>query len=336
MVMEFFMRVRTGSFALPALAMLLCVIAPGISVADGLACKQCHGNLNGDKVLHAPSAGDECASCHVVVKGKQHPDQEQSVVFKDAGSKLCESCHEPLNTAKHVHGPVFSGECVLCHNPHGSANEKLLKKPGVALCLNCHEDKYKQKFMHGPVADGNCLICHDPHQSDNPYFLKIGLPTLCFSCHDASPMTGKSVHTPVAKGNCLACHDPHGSNHRQHLRNELTDAFYAPYDPDSYALCFDCHDKDLAVDKRTDSLTNFRDGDRNLHTVHVNISDKGRACKACHDHHAATQKKLIKRKVAGFGKWEIPINYTVSATGGTCIVGCHKPQTYDRTKIRRL
>ncbi|MDK2793350.1 MAG: hypothetical protein PWQ25_2213, partial [Deferribacteres bacterium] len=28
--------------------------------------------------------------------------------------------------------------------------------------------------------------------------------------------------------------------------------------------------------------------------------------------------------------WELPINFTKTKTGGSCVVGCHKPKEYDR------
>ena len=35
--------------------------------------------------------------------------------------------------------------------------------------------------------------------------------------------------------------------------------------------------------KQESTITSFRDGQRNLHVVHVNRDDKGRTCKTCHD-----------------------------------------------------
>nr|WP_243370898.1 cytochrome c3 family protein [Geotalea sp. SG265] len=295
-------------------------------------CRQCHSDPGKAVVTHAPYAAGECSSCHQLAQDKRHPEDRGAVILTGTGARLCNQCHDALDTAKNVHGPVASGDCILCHQPHASKNGNLLNNTGMGLCLNCHENTFSQKKMHGPVADGNCLICHDPHQSDNPFFLKMGLPALCFSCHNPSAMSDKSVHAPVKKGNCLACHDPHGSPYRKHLRKDFPEAFYLPFNPENFAICFDCHALEMILERRTDSLTNFRDGDRNLHFLHVNKIDKGRSCKACHDPHAAEQPKLIKRRIPGFGKWEIPIAFDKKATGGTCVVGCHKPKSYDRTK----
>lgn len=318
-------------FALVA-ATLLSLIFTAAARSETLNCLECHNDIGKEQVVHSPFGAGECTSCHQPLKGRQHPEEKGSVALVEAGAKLCYMCHESLAGKKHVHAPVASGDCIACHSPHASANAKLLKNSGASLCLTCHEDKYRHKFGHGPVVAGNCLVCHDPHQSDNRKLLKIGGAELCFSCHDRSGMTGKSVHAPVAKGNCVACHAPHGSQYRKLLRNNFPDPFYMSYNADNFSLCFGCHNRDIAADRRTDTITNFRDGDRNLHYLHVNKSDKGRSCKTCHDPHAAGQPRLIKARIPGFGRWEIPINFEKTATGGTCTVGCHKPRTYDRAR----
>ncbi len=329
------MNLKFRAFALLALTTPWIFIAPGALQAAILDCQHCHAEPKDSKVLHAPFASGDCVSCHSPVKGTRHPDQKGAVVLVETGARLCSMCHERFNNARHIHSPVASGNCTKCHNPHSSPNGKLLHKVGAALCLNCHENNFQKKFLHGPVADGNCLICHDPHQSNNPYFLKISTPSLCFSCHDASAMSGRSVHTPVKKGNCTACHDPHGSPFRKHLHKDFPEELYMSFNSDSYALCFDCHDPEMVIDARTETLTNFRDGDRNLHYLHVNRMDKGRSCKTCHDAHAADQAKLIKKKIEGFGSWAIPIKFENFRTGGTCVAGCHKPKSYDRVRASK-
>lgn len=328
-----FIRFRVTT--LSALTIFLCLQAPSFSIAAPLDCRQCHGDLGKGTISHQPFSAGQCTSCHQQVKDKLHPD-DQGAIILIGGGKLCNQCHEALDTARNVHRPVAMGQCTACHDPHTAPNDKLLKKAGMPLCLTCHENKFQQKHMHGPVADGNCLICHDPHQSDHPYLLKRSVPGLCFGCHDASVMSGKSVHAPVKKGNCLSCHDAHGSSYRKHLQKDFPEEFYLSFSVEKFALCFDCHNNEMVMDRRTDSLTNFRDGDRNLHYLHVNKSDKGRSCKTCHDPHSAEQPKLIKRKIPGFGKWEIPIGFDKTATGGTCVVGCHKPRSYDRQKTNEF
>jgi predicted CXXCH cytochrome family protein len=275
-------------------------------------------------------AGGDCSSCHRQAGGKIHPKDKGAVTLTEEGAKLCYQCHDSKATLKYVHGPVASGDCTACHDPHHADNLKLLKLAGAALCLQCHEDMFKHKHNHAPVEAGDCLACHDPHQSSERKLLKKAVVSLCEGCHYKRKSTGKDVHAPVSAGNCTACHAPHGSAYPSLLKHNFPAEFYLPYQVDEYALCFTCHNRDIALDRETGTLTNFRNGLRNLHTVHVNQPAKGRTCKTCHDPHASRQEMLIKDKIPGFGKWEIPISYRKTATGGGCVVGCHQPRSYDR------
>lgn len=301
-----------------------------LKVSGGALCASCHGSKTVKKYGHAPVVEGKCTSCHV-------PHQSDSrMLLKQPVPSLCQGCHGEMFKEKYVHPPVAAGECLACHDAHQSDNPKMLKQAGMKLCLGCHEDRFTRNgFGHAPVMSGDCFACHDPHQSPYPKLLKKPGSDLCFSCHDKAIASGKDVHEPVRKGECVACHMPHGSEYPRMLRKSFPESFYLPYAPEHFALCFECHNRELAQDARTDTLTNFRNGDRNLHYVHVNKPDKGRSCKVCHDIHASGMDKLIKPKIPGFGKWDIPISFTRTDNGGTCVVGCHKPKTYDRRQTIR-
>jgi len=114
------------------------------------------------------------------------------------------------------------------------------------------------------------------------------------------------------------------------LKGTYPEGFYAPYRAESYGLCLTCHQRGAFEYERTSEATGFRNGDRNIHYVHVNKSHKGRVCRTCHNVHGADQDKLVQSKTEGFGRWDIPINLETTSTGGTCVVGCHKPKSYDR------
>ncbi|WP_298267832.1 cytochrome c3 family protein [Geobacter sp.] len=302
---------------------------PGIP--DGCSTR-CHQSKVREQFVHGPVKADDCIACHQPVGG-EHPKDRG--VFRLAGEreKLCYLCHEGKGVKRVVHPPVAEGDCLACHDPHQSPYAKQLKALGSELCFKCHDPAaFRHKHGHAPVASGNCLGCHDPHQSDNRSLLKADGAGLCFRCHDKKLAAGASIHKPVAEGKCVRCHAPHGSDWPKLLRSTFPEPYYLPYARDNFALCFDCHNKNLAQDRRTDTLTGFRNGDFNLHYRHVNKSDRGRSCKTCHDPHAASQPRLIKEQIPGFGDWEIPIRYTKTETGGTCVVGCHKPKSYDRVR----
>ena len=137
------------------------------------------------------------------------------------------------------------------------------------------------------------------------------------------------LHGPINKGTCTPCHDPHGSAESKLLVKSFSADFYAPYSDKEYELCFSCHKRDLLRFPETSFATGFRDGERNLHYLHVNKKEKGRSCKLCHAIHGGPNPKLVAES-APFGKWELPLKFIKTDTGGACSPGCHKPYNYDR------
>lgn len=292
----------------------------------------CHDNKAEKKYVHSPVREGGCPSCHKP-SGKKHPKfKKDAFLLTDNGKAgLCHECHERKDTRKHVHPPVAAGDCTDCHDPHQSENKYQLKGDGGALCYMCHEkSKLDRVAPHRPIAEGKCLDCHDPHQSDHKYMLKASGADLCMTCHNKTKFAKKYVHAPVAAGDCTACHAPHGTQLHSLLKRAVPAEMYQSFDKANFALCFGCHSNTLADSERTDAETNFRNGMINLHYVHVNKTTKGRSCKVCHDPHASAQPYLIAARIPGFGHWRIPIRYSRTSAGGTCVVGCHKPKSYDR------
>lgn len=293
-------------------------------------CIDCHGTMINGKNIHSPVESKDCMGCHT-----PHTSNEKKLL-KEPMPKLCFSCHDkgPF-TKKVIHKPV-KAECNLCHAPHSSGAEKLLVAKKEKLCENCHKEsvvRFKRyKYPHPPVKDGQCGQCHDPHSTafskltiDSPVFL-------CGNCHDiGDAKKAKSVHSPVDEGRCGGCHDVHGGEQRDFLLKSFSTDNYRSYSPNLYELCFECHSSDIPKHQKTLTATEFRNGDVNLHYVHVN-KDKSRSCKFCHDPHMSMQEKLVKPAFKGFGAWSIPIVFSKTVTGGGCVVGCHKPYYYDRMK----
>ena len=303
-------------------------------------CFQCHDKgLIAHKYLHGPVGSGDCVACHL----PHASHNEKLLIASLKKGALCFACHkERLEEfkRKHTHKPVGE-DCGKCHDPHGSDTKAQLLMPQPGLCRKCHEKLHPKVFQaiqtaktpHKPVQKGACTACHTPHSSNFRKQLKAELQNLCLGCHKdlGEYVKGcKYYHGPVEDGDCDACHMPHGSFYTKLLNKYFPPEFYTPYKEEKYALCFECHNKDIARDKRTTSLTNFRNGDENLHYLHVHRT-KGRSCKACHDPHASVQPKHIRLEVP-FGAWSYPITFTPAKNGGTCVVGCHKPKTYNRLK----
>ncbi|UFS72690.1 cytochrome c3 family protein [Geomonas sp. RF6] len=322
---------RSCTYHLVALFCLLgAVLAPSIGFAEPFKCSICHRKVVTGSVVHKPVAKAACLDCHQQFSN-DHPLGKGSMGFIVPKEKLCGVCHGSLLTKKFLHGPVGKGECSACHLPHSGENKSLLRDPAPALCFRCHpKDHFDGAHGHPPVAKGECLSCHDAHQSEGKGLLRKEGSALCFSCHDGKIAVGKSLHKPVGEGKCVDCHAPHASAWKKLLKADYPNVLYRPFSGDAFPLCFSCHDPALASETTTEKSTNFRNGTRNLHSVHVNKVGKGRSCRMCHNPHASAQDRLVYPKAPGFGTWDIPIRFQTTSTGGSCSVGCHRTFKYDR------
>ena len=114
---------KRGEFALPHAH----PIGP-----DKMTCTDCHDSHSGDATLgggmQLASANDTCFTCHSAQQGP--------FVFE----------HEAAREG-----------CVVCHSPHGSVNDKMLKARNQTLCLQCH--------FQEQTASGELLIGGRDHAS---------------------------------------------------------------------------------------------------------------------------------------------------------------------------
>ncbi|MDA8100268.1 MAG: cytochrome c3 family protein [Nitrospiraceae bacterium] len=310
-------------------------------------CFQCHpDSLVKQKVMHPPVAGGDCSGCH----DNHQSDNPGRLVA--AGNALCFQCHPDkesgIASKKSVHPPVKES-CVQCHSPHGSSSPAMMSAPVPELCGGCHPNEInslqRALVKHGPMSDQkSCKNCHDPHFSDTPKLLLAKEMDLCLNCHNRELETGngtvkdmkawiganKNTHGPIQAGDCVSCHNPHGSDFWRILVKFYPGEFYTGYAEGKYALCFSCHDAAAFSERRTLTATGFRDGDRNLHALHVNKMAKGRTCRACHDVHADSGTGHHIRRTVVFSGWDMPLNYAPSKNGGSCAPGCHGEKRYSR------
>jgi predicted CXXCH cytochrome family protein len=312
-------------------------------------CMGCHDSaMMKQKFMHGPAAVGSCTECH-----DPHESTEKTLL-KAPVRDLCLKCHADfakiMKEASFVHPPVKNGPCTSCHNPHGSAAASFLRKKMPEFCIDCHSKIGKQlagvKVPHKPVMqEGGCTNCHSAHFSKAKGLLPFDEMTTCLSCHDKDnlgkpalrnikkDLAGKKyLHGPIQKGSCKACHDPHGSDHYRMLRGNYPADIYMPYKDGLYDACLGCHEKNLLRFPDTTTYTAFRNGNRNLHYVHVVNSRKGRTCRVCHEPHASNGPKMISKEGTQFGDWKIPVNFVITPTGGSCAPGCHRAFKYDRQK----
>jgi predicted CXXCH cytochrome family protein len=313
-------------------------------------CAQCHPDTLKGSHVHEPAAKDRCSDCH-----GPHTAEHAGLLTLPR-DQLCRSCHEPVGDlaarAAHPHPPA-QGDCLECHASHASDHAAHIRSDPRTLCSSCHKAQEQvalaAAFKHPVVLDGRaCLNCHVPHGSERKGLMPAEPFGPCLACH-ASPIRtpdgkvkvgavgeltepGHLVHGPIREGRCTGCHEPHGAPHADLLTAPYSTSFYQKFKPDAYALCFTCHGSKMVMEERTEGLTGFRDGTRNLHYVHVNKEPNGRSCRACHAPHAGAGPSLVLDSVQ-FGQWRMPMNFLKTDTGGSCAPGCHKPASYSRPVV---
>lgn len=169
---------------------------------------------------------------------------------------------------------------------------------------------------------------------------------VCMNCHSqpvvaydgrtipdmATVVTGMSTaHGAVAAGNCAGCHSVHGGEHARLLKELNPAILVGSFDIRNYALCFSCHDQNLAL-ADVPEATAFRHGSVNLHRLHLQAGDRSRTCASCHAVHSSNHPRLIAETVAYDGStWMMPMGFFLTPDGGGCAPGCHEPLQYSRS-----
>ncbi len=152
----------------------------------GVECRQCHGN-HAPKVKELPPQlmktdkdSALCMSCHQDVAARltltsHHPvregalscvnchaphDARQTSLFSK--NERCTQCHQNVRGPKVFEHPPVVEDCLICHNPHGSPNRRLLQLAQPMQCVQCHSLAIT---MHGGMnLNGaqmrNCVNCH--------------------------------------------------------------------------------------------------------------------------------------------------------------------------------
>jgi DmsE family decaheme c-type cytochrome len=184
---------------------------------QGYNCSSCHtvhGNRN--RFLVKSDNDNFCTECHnsVALEFKRrsaHPLESGNIRCTDChhlGSIedpdlvadfdwTCQSCHyEVTGPFVYEHPVVYThlvegSGCTECHQPHGSANERLLKQAGDGTCRQCHMTPAGHRIAHsGLAARHDCIDCHSEiHGSDHNAMLldpELGMkmPVDCYQCHD--------------------------------------------------------------------------------------------------------------------------------------------------------
>lgn len=272
-----------------------------------------------------------CLSCHT-----PHSSSHAKLLRHDPRLDLCLNCHEKQKTVDDAipgtrTGNLDSGPfhhristmkegCLSCHQSHGSKYPNLLvEKPGLSLCQKCHQLGPTDKSRSAMAISGSS----DPGRPAPLAWLGI---------------EEKFWHEPVAKGECTKCHEVHGSNTARLLKKDIElSPFVARHTTWKGSLCFECHESQQLVGQARGLGTGFRNGDLNLHYLHLrqspsetsNSRRSQKTCTVCHDPHAGKTGGLVREQFEYLGI-KVPLLYQRTPQGGTCTTACHQAQTYDR------
>ncbi len=313
-------------------------------------CYSCHTNYEKNDFIHGPVGAGACTLCH-----NPHESKNPKLLTSNSVNELCTSCHankgDMLNSGENIHPPV-QDSCINCHDAHGEKHLYQLKADRKKdLCLTCHTDK-KDKVensinKHGAIEMGDkCLGCHDPHSSPSTKLLKAeDSKTICLTCHSSQlprDEDGKMLmnmgehltnnpdaHGPVMWGDCAACHDPHGSDNTRMLKHPFPEKSAEKFTTDGY-ICFQCHEPKKITARFTKEFTEFRNGDKNIHFLHVKT--KRISCKTCHDYHASKDLPHHLKSETTYGPAKFSLRFLESPTGGSCNPICHTIRYYDRVE----
>ncbi len=184
----------------------------------GQGCESCHGagskhvDAGGGKgvfIANLKKNPQGCFKCHLdkkaefnlqyhhpVLEGKvscvdcHDPHAEEvrtgSATTLDGANENCFKCHpDKKGPFVYEHDAMQEG-CTICHNPHGSINDKLLVAGDINICMRCH---YEQAFVSGG--------------------------------HSTASATSPSRFSGRGKKSCMGCHVAvHGSNFSKTLTME--------------------------------------------------------------------------------------------------------------------
>ena len=165
-------------------------LALGDPTVGDTGCEACHGpgsthvNSSGaaGTIINPDRSPETCFQCHLDKRGEFHLPHAHQVLD---GNVTCSDCHDPhrghvvINTGADLenqnetctkchtaqkgpflfkHNAMLEG-CTVCHNPHGSVNQKMLVARDANLCLRCH---LEHPAMEG---DGTIIVGGEEHRS---------------------------------------------------------------------------------------------------------------------------------------------------------------------------
>lgn len=186
--------------------------------AKSLICLKCH-TANATFTLHNWNSNTHaiadvsCMDCHSICSVFKRGNPDLTVRPRDTDA-MCYKCHQEIRAEFSLPSrhpvPEKRVFCTDCHEPHGTTNDKLLKRETIKqTCTQCHSEKEGPFVYEHAELTENCISCHTSHGSVNDNLLNLREPFLCMQCHAGHPTTN-----PIAfYTRCTDCHSQiHGTD----------------------------------------------------------------------------------------------------------------------------
>jgi len=135
-------------------------------------CFICHKNIRFEthKISRHPilEGKVKCSDCH-----NPHGTLSHSMIKADNTNQLCYKCHADKRGPYVWEHPPVEEDCLKCHTPHGSKNQKLTIGNIPNLCQHCHDwQRHPGTFYDGKTSFAgpspsnrffarSCLNCHN-------------------------------------------------------------------------------------------------------------------------------------------------------------------------------
>jgi predicted CXXCH cytochrome family protein len=140
------------------------IVNPGKSPE---ACFKCHLEKKAEFSLQyhhpVPEGKMTCTDCHNPHSSDGvKPGSGKSLFGKN---ELCARCHKPESGPFVYEHEATREGCTVCHNVHGSINDKMLIERDANLCLKCHtqsnfpfmgHNDHTDDYWRGPCFSGGC------------------------------------------------------------------------------------------------------------------------------------------------------------------------------------
>jgi len=126
-------------------------------------CYACHLDKRGEFALPNahPTDNVTCGDCHEPHSGKAIARTGADL---ETPNETCTRCHTAQKGPFLFPHQAMQEGCTVCHNPHGSVNQKMLVARDANLCLRCHLE-HPSVISGGAIGDGKIVVGGEDHRS---------------------------------------------------------------------------------------------------------------------------------------------------------------------------